>query len=60
MTRYESNLAWAVALLLAAIILGVKDTNAIAWAVGAAGVVVGFFTLVLMSSRRDSTGKPGD
>lgn len=52
MTRIESNLAWAAALLVAAIILGVKDSNALAWAVGATAVIVGFFTLVLMSSRR--------
>jgi uncharacterized membrane protein (UPF0136 family) len=54
MTRIESNLAWAVALFVAALILGFKDSNALPWAVGAAAVVVGFFTAVLMSSRRGS------
>ena len=52
MTRIESNLAWAVALFVAALILGFKDSNALPWAVGAAAVVVGFCTVVLWSSRK--------
>lgn len=49
MTRTESHLCWGIALVVAAFILGYKESNPLPWAIAAAGIIVLLFAAVIMA-----------
>lgn len=53
MTRSDSNLIWALALLVAAVVLATKDEMPIPWAIGLAALVVGILTVVVQMAKGD-------
>ena len=53
MTREASNMVWAVGLILAALVLGKADSNAIPWAVAALGITVLVGAVIAYLVERD-------